>query len=488
MGVKKILVVTALAVLTAGTCWAEVPADHADIEGPFNTPMEVTATCLECHEDAATEVMATSHWTWNMEQEIAGKMVKRGKKNVLNNFCISVNSNWPRCTSCHVGYGWKDASFDFSDPTRVDCLACHDTTGTYNKGKDAPSGAGMPAGYTGNPKFDKKPVDLIKIAQNAGAPNRTNCLNCHAVGGGGDNVKHGDIDQSLINPTSAIDVHMGVDGNDFTCNECHAAEGHKIPGNSMIVSPAGKSDVNCTICHDEPHSSAKMGGVLNKHTKKVACQTCHIPVFAKKHATKMTWDWSQAKNPKDLPEDKRVIKEHGHKVYIAKKGKFTYEDNVVPTYAWYNGTAGAYQLGQKIDPNNVTQLNYPLGDRNDANAKIHPFKIHKAVQIYDNQNNYLITPKVWGPKKDPDAFWVNFDWNKAAAAGMKTSGLEYSGSYDFTKTETYWPINHMVSPADKALQCIDCHGDSQRIDWKSLGYDMDPMAAKKAKIRKKLTH
>ncbi|MBC8319024.1 MAG: hypothetical protein H8E41_14090 [Desulfobulbaceae bacterium] len=94
MGVKKILSITALAVLTSSTCWAGQNPDHAEIEGPFSTPMEVTATCLECHEDAATEVMATSHWTWDMEQEIDGEMVKRGKTNVLNNFCISVNSNW----------------------------------------------------------------------------------------------------------------------------------------------------------------------------------------------------------------------------------------------------------------------------------------------------------------------------------------------------------------------------------------------------------
>ena len=38
-----------------------------------------------------------------------------GKKNVLNNFCISIESRTtPFCTSCHVGYGWKDKDFDFT--------------------------------------------------------------------------------------------------------------------------------------------------------------------------------------------------------------------------------------------------------------------------------------------------------------------------------------------------------------------------------------
>ena len=42
---------------------AQIP-EHADIKGPFNSPQEVTESCLSCHEDAAKTVMATSHWTW----------------------------------------------------------------------------------------------------------------------------------------------------------------------------------------------------------------------------------------------------------------------------------------------------------------------------------------------------------------------------------------------------------------------------------------
>ncbi len=460
--------------------------DHEGIEGPFETPMDVTATCLECHEDASEQVMATSHWTWELEQDIPGiGKVMRGKKNsLINNFCIAVPSNWPRCTSCHIGYGWKDADFDFNDPNRVDCLSCHDTTGIYNKAKDAPAGSGMPPGYTGKKKYDAKPYDLVKIAQNVGLTTRSNCLNCHANGGGGNNVKHGDIDQSLLNPTMDIDVHMASDGNNFTCQECHVTEEHNIKGNSMLVSPGGDNGIECTDCHNgKLHEKSKIGGAINKHVERVACQTCHIPEFAKKDATKMSWDWSQAKDPKTLPEDKRIIKEHGHKVYIFKKGKFTYEMKVAPTYAWYNGTAEAYMAGDKIDPNKVTSLNKPVGSKDDPNSKIMPFKVHKAVQPYDTKFKYIAFPKVWGPKTDKDAFWVNFDWKKAITAGMEANGLEFSGEYGFTKTETYWPINHMVSPADKALRCKDCHGNNGRLDWKALGYAGDPK-----KLKKKAAH
>ncbi len=124
-----------LAIICAGCLICAVQAsaneDHKQITGPFNSPMEVTQKCLECHEEAAHDVMQTSHWTWKLEQEITGEgKVFRGKKNAINNFCISINSNQARCTSCHISYGWKDDSFDFTDKTRIDCLVCHDETGT----------------------------------------------------------------------------------------------------------------------------------------------------------------------------------------------------------------------------------------------------------------------------------------------------------------------------------------------------------------------
>ncbi|PLY02429.1 MAG: cytochrome C [Desulfuromonas sp.] len=448
--------------LVLGLLWAGSAAamNHSFIVGTFATPSDVTKTCLECHEDASAQMMKTTHWTWESEQIIDGKKVKRGKKNVLNNFCIAVKSNEPRCTSCHVGYGWKDDSFDFTDETKVDCLVCHDTTGTYKK---PPTGAGMP-----DPK-----LDLTNIAKNVGVPERDDCLTCHANGGGGNNVKHGDIDTSLINPTAEIDFHMGTDSLDFSCQECHVTTDHQIPGSSLIVSPNNTNQVTCEQCHDNaPHAES----LLNQHAASVACQTCHIPTFAKEHATKMTWDWSASE------KDTKVEKEHGHKVFIPMKGRFTYEQNVTPEYRWYNGSAGAYTLGEKIDPSKVTALNYPLGSIADNKAKIMPFKVHRGKQIYDAGNNYFITPKVWGPKGDPIAYWQNFQakgseeaWKVAAAAGMEANGLEFSGEIGFAPTETYWAINHMVAKADEALDCLDCHGDSGRLDWAALGYKGDPL-------------
>lgn len=62
---------------------------------------------------------------------------------------------------------------------------------------------------------------------------------------------------------------------------------------------------------------------------------------------------------------------------------------------------------------------------------------------------------------------------------MVEKGLKYSGQHGFVETEMWWRINHMVSPKDKALQCNDCHNKGERLDWKALGYDGDPMKNRK---------
>ncbi len=426
--------------------------NHATyVQGPIENGPQATATCLKCHEQHAADFMKTTHWTWSSQQTVDGKSVDRGKKNAINNFCVAIASNEPRCTSCHAGYGWSDKNFDFSDATKVDCLVCHDTTGTYKK---EPIAAGLP----------DKSVNLLKVAQNVGAPSRFNCGSCHFFGGGGDAVKHGDLDSSMEYPERKIDVHMATDGNDFQCQECHKTKAHQISGQAMVVSPGGKEHIGCEGCHDQaPHQQAR----LNSHAATVACQTCHIPYFAKEMPTKLSWDWSTA--GKEITPD--PVDKLGKPTHDKKKGDFTWGKMVVPTYAWYNGEAGAYLTGDQMDPTQVTKLTYPKGDIKDPNARIYPFKIHTGKQIYDTKQNIFIIPKVFGA----GGYWKDFDWNKAAKLGMEAAGLPYSGEYGFAPTIMYWRINHMVAPKAEALTCLDCHGDNGRLDWKALGYRGDPM-------------
>lgn len=422
-----------------------VHLDHSHFfTKPFNTPQEVTRACLVCHEDAANQLMKTAHWKWEGDPVMVPgrkKPIKIGKKNLLNNFCIGIRGNWASCTTCHAGYGWGDASFDFSKEENVDCLVCHDWSGTYVKGSK-----GLP----------KEGVDLLAAAKDVGYPRRDNCGICHIYGGGGMGVKHGDLDNSLVNPTEKIDVHMGK--HNLLCIDCHKTENHNISGKAYSVSIGHENGINCTDCHvDTPHRDRR----INAHLASVACQTCHIPTYARKAPTKTHWDWSKAGDAtrKDDPHE-----------YLKIKGEFIYDKNVIPEYAWFNLKSYRYILGDKIDPGTVTYLNPPMGDVTDKQAKIWPFKVHRAKQPYDKEYNYLLQPVTSGK----GGFWHEFDWDKALRLGAEVTGTEYSGSYGFAETHMHWPLSHMVSPTDLALQCSDCHEQGARMDWKALGYENDP--------------
>ncbi len=435
---------------------------HADIiQGPFATGQEVTRACLECHPDASKQVMATTHWTWESQPvQLPGRdaPVTIGKKNQINNFCIGIQGNQRKCTTCHAGYGWEDASYDFNNPENVDCLACHADLSVYAKGE-----YGYPA----------EGVDLAAAAKSVRSPTRENCGACHFLGGGGNGVKHGDLDESLYFPSENLDVHMGgavietFDGSGnpvkggFQCTDCHWTKDHQILGRLVVDNPRvnPQEQVACTNCHAEaPHEEER----LNAHTQAVACQTCHIPAMALKDPTKTFWDWSTA--GQDLPDD--------HFTYLKIKGSFVYQKNFTPTYLWFNGNLEyRYLLGDPIDPAKPTLINLPAGSIRDANARIFPFKLHIAKQPYDVGNNYLLQPITAGE----GGYWSEFDWDKAFRLAESITGLEYSGQYGFTETWMYWPTTHMVQSKENALQCIDCHSADGRLDWIALGYPGDPM-------------
>ncbi len=441
--------------------------DHSQftaLQGPFERPQDVTKACISCHTDAAHEVMHTTHWTWQFVNETTDQVL--GKQTLVNNFCVGISSNEARCTSCHVGYGWVDDTFDFTIQENVDCLVCHDTTGEYKK---FPTAAGYPVSepteYPAGSGNIWQPPDLAKIAQNIGKTSRETCGACHFFGGGGDEVKHGDLDSSLTNPSYELDVHMSPEGQDFTCTSCHATDAHQMVGSRYSMDL--EEWIGCEGCHSNtPHDLA----VLNKHDKTVACQTCHIPEYARGGIpTKMSWDWSQAGQLDENGKPLTITDENGHVIYSGLKGEFTLEENVVPEYIWFNGQVSYTLTSDKIDPNDVVGINHFMGDKTDQDARIWPVKRFTGIQPYDSVNNTLVVPHLFG--KDENAYWGNYDWDKAITAGMEYAGLKYSGEYDFVSTEMYWPITHMVAPASEALQCAECHTtEDSRLDYSALGY------------------
>ncbi|MDU8926280.1 tetrathionate reductase family octaheme c-type cytochrome [Alisedimentitalea sp. MJ-SS2] len=476
-----LLAATALIGAAAGVTAQEVTqskistADHskfAELEGPFATGPDVTKICLSCHTEAASQIHQTKHWNWDVVNPASGERL--GKRNVINNFCGSIVSNEPRCTSCHIGYGWKDDTFDFAAQENVDCLVCHDQTGKYRK---FPAGAGHPVyepkEWPGGSGRFIEPVSLAEVAKNVGPTSRRTCGTCHFLGGGGNAVKHGDLDMSLLEPGKYLDVHMSPDRLDFTCSKCHGGDNHLVQGSRYTTNAKDLSGIDipgrtdgsratCESCHGLTPHSASANAKLNDHTDVLACQTCHIPAFARGgYPTKMWWDWSTA--GETTPEGKPVKRhdEDGLEIYSGMKGDFAWGDHVVPEYRWFDGTVDYTLFGDQVTGDELVEINDYGGKPGDDKSRIWPFKVMRGKQAYDVGNQTLAVVHTFG--KDDTAFWTNYDWDKAVEAGMKAAGAEYSGELGFVETEMAWPISHMTAPKEDALECEACHSAKSRL-------------------------
>jgi octaheme c-type cytochrome (tetrathionate reductase family) len=430
--------------------------DHSKMEilkQNFTSGDQITQACLSCHTDASMQFEETIHWTWKVPSEKEGVM--NGKAgHAINNFCISGNAMEDKgCLSCHAGWNGTEGE--------VNCLACH-----------------------GKEKFNYKEAfedlkafkgdddpDTLEIAKEIQAevsnavhqitlPQRENCGECHFKGGGGDGVKHGDLDTSLAKPNKMLDVHMAAEGADFTCTRCHTTVKHNIAGRLYTRPAAAKrtslieddmaTKITCESCHSNlPHKTASK---MNDHTDRVACQSCHIPEYARVNPTKMWWDWTKAGDLKD-GKPYVVEGEFGKPTYKSIKGEFRWAKNVQPEYFWYNGSFANTGIKDKIDPAAIVEVSHPLGDKNDPDARIHPFKIHRGKQPYDKINKQIVAPLLSGPK----GFWTTFDMNDAIVRGNKTLDVPYSGEFDYVETTYAFPITHMVAPRENALDCNECH-------------------------------
>ena len=457
--------------------WVNTPVrtqheDHKSLmKGPYQTGQEVTAACLECHKEAAEQVIHTSHWKLKSEPVLLAERdepVTVGMDNSFNNICIGFQGDWSSCTSCHSGFGWEDEDFDLTDTANVDCLVCHERTGTYKK-----SNKGLPT----------ETINLTEVAQSVSTPGTENCSGCHYRGSAGIAITHGDWSEQLTFASEDLDVHTGE--HKLLCVDCHGLSDQQTGKRSMTTaltpdtqeqeqeqeqdnlvldSLADRSQLACTNCHNDTlHQDER----LNQHTASVACQTCHIPAV---EPSKTTWTWSETEESMAeealSTEDKSEEGESAENVKTT--GSFTADKNLIPEYHWYNGTSTRYILGDEIeDPKKPTFIEHPVGNISDPQAKIWPFKVHVANQPFDTFMNTLLIPELSGEGET--------DWLRALELGAERNEQEFSGEYAFTKTYMYWPATHMVAPKERALQCRDCHSDNGRMSWEVLGYPGDPI-------------
>jgi len=385
-------------------------------------------TCLGCHETETHDFAASNHYLWE------------GKIGSINDFCGYSDINFGPgklttvdetqvdggCAICHAGLGELPTS---ENPENADCLMCH--AEDYRRSVVDVDGA-----WRFQPDLENMPETIFIQKE----PTRASCLTCHAYSGGGNNNKRGDMSNILINPTENQDVHMG---NGLTCMDCHLSNtAHQIAGRGAdLRMDEGVAMAACTSCHAplDDHDETQ-----HHHLTTVACQSCHIPEYARSVSTDMLREYDQPAqlNTKNLYE-----------------AAITRQSNVVPEYVFWNGNNDFYEFQTAASDGQA--LSWILGDIDDG--MLYPYKLHNAIQPQDVLTQAIL------PVKSAILYQTG-DMNSAILAGAFEAGFDLTQGYTFTSTTRWMGIFHEMPPATEALECAECHDDVSRMDFDALGY------------------
>ncbi len=148
---------------------------------------------------------------------------------------------------------------------------------------------------------------------------------------------------------------------------------------------------------------------------------------------------------------------------ILKKESLSGAKTWLPHYEWFNGSIKGTTAKDTIDPATPVRLTWPIGNMEDPDSRIFPFKVHTGKTPYDKVNKTMVIPRLFGPKGS-GAYWSDFDWARAIELGQAYNNLPYSGEFDFVDTEYVFPITHMVAPKEQTLHCTECHAKNGRLE------------------------
>jgi len=426
------------------------------------------AACMNCHDGGEAgshynQVFSSTHYQWlGATPDMVNQTgVPQGKlTNAVNSYCINIEGDWPVCGSCHTGRGIKPGEGDTK--ANIDCLVCHNTDYAMSRVRLPDGSMGPPAGTSQS--------TLDSYVQNIQPPTRAACLKCHANAGGGDGVKRGDLSTALIaNADANFDVHMNTAGPDLQCQDCHVFQDHKVIGKGSDLhhtdDPARGSEVACVTCHvgmdsGSGHSSAGRRSEPDRHVARVACQSCHIPTYAK-FPTEMHRDWRTHHDGTDAStcDANNPCPGHPHTDKAS---------NLIPEYRFWNRLSDNYLL---YDDASLTYdaaagtypTSRPLGDINDQEVypngrpitKLTPFKYKTADQPMTSLDNTLIALNTFEYLKGSGNVVDSIE------SGLVNMGYPASERYEWVTTDTFQMINHGVNPVGDVADCNQCHGSGQ---------------------------
>jgi len=422
--------------------------DHSELDwrGP--------GTCVACHADEAMDVHASVMYQWQGDAPLMTNGGPRQGKDLggVNSYCVHILGNWAGCGSCHIGLGaLPSAESDLEQLKNIDCLLCHQEE--YRRYRESDVWV---------PNTGAMTITMDEAVQTVHRPVRYNCLQCHAKSGGGDAVKRGDLALAQIDTTDRrFDRHMATTGADLRCQDCHRFTDHRVEGKGSDLRPSDTTTtVQCSRCHpnmatDWGHGDEEIGW----HVDRVACQTCHIPFYAKNatdtaatEATEIhrTWLETIGSNPPIHPASQKA-------------------NNLIPAYRQWNRTSwnAILEIPVPVDPaSGRYPTSRPQGSVDDPDAMLYPFKYKTAVQPMADSTGKLIA-------LDTSVFFATGDAEAAVRQGLINQGLDPEQLVSWIETDTFQLLNHQVGDEDAALECDDCHENTARMDLQGeLGYEL----------------
>ena len=349
------------------------------------------------------------------------------------------------CGQCHIGGMYGPPSdlmmpISINDKHRleaVDCLLCHSTTYDMNDRyvvKDA-------VGTRWNQ--DRS----MRAAMTVTRPEADMCLRCHQHNMGGDTYVNNAAVKALgyKNPrlvhnwskrgtpmAPQDDVHMAAG---MDCLDCHTAIGHKIArgqgGVDLVSNDLPKVEVSCTKCHtNAPHVRNKAtAAMLNGHTARLACETCHITKLQKNSVVFIDWI-----NPV-------FHKEVG--IWSPNPILRSGDMRVVGGYLWYNGTGSFLANALGDNPSNPGVYN-PLMSNITHYNKVKGFVI-KGGGVKDNDFLMQLSPEMLRERAE----MVEKNIKPVMARGTsKIYPFHLFNAYMYEDMNNQGPFGAMIMPFD----------------------------------------
>ena len=338
----------------------------------------VTAACISCHNERGREVMASSHWNWARQEYIEGRGIRDDRQEerpeqLLHRRGRATSPAATSATSATAGSTRPSTS-----TTRGTSTAWPATTTAAPTKR---TGGGLP----------RPAVNLNEVAQHVGRPQRANCGTCHFFGGGGNNVKHGDLEKAMFEPRATSTSTWRATARTCSASTATAPRTTRCSGKVYSLSSMNRNRVHLRAV---PHGPAARGRRPERAHAEGGLPDLPHPGVREGERHQDAWDWSTAgrlRDGKPFEENDAHGQRHLHvdQGLVHVGGEREARLRLVQRHG-----RPLPARRHRRRPIVRSRINTLLGSYDDPDAKIVPVKIHRARQIYDPVTKMLIQPKL----------------------------------------------------------------------------------------------